>query len=106
MAEELENTQEQPTDTPTVETEETTTVDTTQSEEETQEQPTDSASDEEVVKTTKKKSKTIGYTAAYIGKGGHAQVLPGSFKRKKDAERKLRESGVDPVNFRVQPIKE
>ncbi len=118
MAEELENTQEQSTDqveetteqttdTLTVETEESTTVDTTQSEEETQEQSTDSASDEEeeVVKTTKKKSKTVGYAAAYIGKGEHTQSLPGVFKRKKDAERKLRQSGVDAKNMRVQAIK-
>ncbi len=93
----MEATEEQPTDTPSDEAQEQT--------EEASDKPEDDKPAKES-KTKKKSSKTIGYAAAYIGKGGQPKVLAGSSKRKKDAERKLRESGVSQENMRVTPIKE
>ncbi|MBK3516699.1 hypothetical protein [Carboxylicivirga marina] len=101
---------EQNTDQVTEETTQETTTDTTveETKEQTEEAPEQPGADKpaEQEKPKKKSSKTIGYAAAYIGKGGQPQVLAGSSKRKKDAERKLRENGVSKESMRVTPIKE
>ncbi len=55
--------------------------------------------------TNKKRTKVLGYSAAYIGKGKKLQVIQGSFKRKKDAERKLRHKGVKEDNMIITSIK-